>query len=224
MIRLQKYLSEQQICSRRVAEDWIQRGWVQINGEPAVLGDKVDPNVDTITLAEDANQARQTTTTIAFHKPRGIMTNCPQKGDQEIRDLLPKSLEGLSSIGRLDKDSEGLILMTDDGVLANKLLNRGEHHEREYIVWLNKSISESMIEALRDGVMVLGQKTKRCVVERQKPKQVRMVLTEGKNRQIRRMMRVLGLTVVRLKRIRFGSIHLGDLTPGSYRKIDPKKL
>jgi 16S rRNA U516 pseudouridylate synthase RsuA-like enzyme len=150
--RIQKYLSEKGICSRRKAEEWILNGWISINGLVVrELGTQLDPEFDDVSINSKATDQR--TTTIAYHKPRGIVTNCPLQGEREVKEFLPKSLQHLSSIGRLDKDSEGLILFTDDGVLAKYYLDSKNPHEREYLVWVHKEIEPEQIQILEDGIV-----------------------------------------------------------------------
>ena len=220
-VRIQKYLSQQGVLSRRQAEAYLQKGWISVNGEVVTeLGTKIDPKVDVVTLHDDAQKAREDMCTIAFHKPRGVVTNCPQEGETEIRDLLPQSYQHLHAIGRLDKDSEGLILMTSDGVFAKQCLDPKKGHEREYEVWVSKLFSDSMKEEMETGLYILGKQTLPTQIQIVGSRRFLMVMREGKNRQIRRMVQQVGNGVVRLKRIRFGSVLLGGLASGSFRRID----
>lgn len=216
-VRIQKILSNQQRLSRRKAEQAIRDKQVKVNGEFAHLGQLADPDIDDIWV--DPSILNKPKTTIAFYKPRGIVTNCPQSGQTCIRDILPPHLTHLSSIGRLDKESEGLIILTDDGLLANHYLNAGVDHIRVYDVWLNKPLSESSRNRLQRGIPLLGGRTKPMTIEPISTTVSRWTLTEGKNRQIRRMAMDVGCYVTRLKRIQFGPILLDNLKSGKYRDI-----
>jgi len=221
-MRLQKYLSEQNLASRRQAEAYIRDGYVWINGQQVTqMGVQVDPTVDKIELKLPQTQQ---TTTLKFHKPRGFVSNCPQPGEKQITDLLPPQLQHLHTIGRLDKDSEGLILLTDDGVLAKHILNAERPHIREYLVWIKGELTESMIERLESGVLLFGEPTRPVSIEKYDSNYFKMTLWEGKNRQIRRMMLKVGVWVLRLKRIVFGPIRLDDLPKGQYEILSPEQI
>ncbi len=223
-IKLQKHLSEQGILSRRKAEVAIAKGLVKVNGKVANLGMRVDPDRDKIeinqTLYEDKKKFRY----IVFHKPPGVVTNLPQDGETQITDLLPREYRELSSVGRLDKDSEGLILLTDDGIFAKQLLSQSDPHVREYLVWVNAPMTSHMIQTLESGVFILGKKTQPVKITLLGERYFRISLVEGKNRQIRRMIQTLDLFVVRLKRIRFGSILLGPLPRGKFRVLSQSEV
>jgi len=219
-IRLQKYLSERGILSRRKAEKAIIKGQILVNGVVVTeLGTKVDPHVDHVTLHPSLQEEQSKTVTIMFNKPRGIWSNCAQQGEKEIIDLLPDTLGSLHTIGRLDKDSEGLILLTNNGVVANKYLNSGEQHEKKYLVWLSKPISGQDIQELEQGIDIGGYITKPCTIRQYSEKYVMVILTEGKNRQLRKMFRGVHNTVVRLKRVQFGPYTLEDLPVGEFKYI-----
>lgn len=233
LIRLQKAMADKGLCSRREAERHIEAGRVKVNGElVTTLGTKVDPDVDQIEF--DVPEA--SFTTILFHKPRGIMSNCPEPGQKEILDLLPKDMQDLSTVGRLDRDSEGLILLTNDGRIARHYLDADEPHEREYIVWLNDELSFGQKKRLESGVQLSGQQTKPVDIEYlddtdskpphtlnpsrgQSSSLIRITMREGKNRQIRRMMQKVDIRVRRLMRTRFDNYTLDGLEPGQWRKI-----
>ncbi len=219
-IRIQKYLSQAGILSRRKAEAAILAGHVLINGLPAVLGQKLDPAVDLITLDPIIDAQKSAYIYLKFHKPRGIVTNCPHPGDTQITDLLPKEYRHLSSVGRLDKESEGLILMTDDGLFSKELIQGDVPHERTYLVSVNMNLNASDLKTLAAGVVILnGYKTKPCQVMALGPRQFKITLTEGKNRQIRRMVETLGLQVMQLKRVSFGRYDLGSLSVGHFELV-----
>ncbi|RAP33187.1 ribosomal large subunit pseudouridine synthase B [Candidatus Marinamargulisbacteria bacterium SCGC AG-439-L15] len=218
-MRLQKYLSQEGICSRREGERYIEKGWVFVNGELATLGQSIDPSTDTITLSKEVQNTKDQFQSILFHKPRGIVTNCPQKGEEEIRDLLPKPLKHLNAIGRLDKDSEGLILLTDDGQFSKSFLAAEIPHERVYEVWLNSAINAIQIQKLETGIPLFGTRTKPLHITKISDTHIQMTMREGKNRQIRRMIQKIGLQVIRLKRLSFGPYSLGDLKEGQYSRL-----
>lgn len=219
--RLQKYLASQNLASRRVAETYIQAGYVWVNGECVTqLGSQVDPDFDHIELRLPKPV---THTTIAFNKPRGIMSNCALPGEKEIIDLLPRTYQHLHTIGRLDKDSEGLILLTDDGVLAKHVLAAEFPHTRDYLVWVNDHLTEEMKEQLESGMLLLGTATKKLQIQQYSDTYFKMTLKEGKNRQIRRMLLQVGLIVLRLKRICFGPISLEALPKGEFRVLSKEE-
>ena len=224
-IRIQKYVSEQGIMSRRKTEAAIQNGWVFLNGQVVTeLGTKMDPDVDVITFADEVHQQKAATIILAFHKPRGIVTNCPQGNEQEIKDLLPTEYKHLNAIGRLDKDSEGLILLTDDGTLTTQLLQTDPPHERVYLVTVSKALTDDMLYDLENGVQLGDYLTQPTTIHLKDRHHFAMTLTEGKNRQIRRMMQKVGTGVVKLKRIRFASISLDQLKPGQFITVQREEL
>ena len=154
-IRIQKHLSQQGILSRRKTETYIKNGWIKVNGVTITdMGCHIDPEKDDITFSEEIDTIKKNYHYIAFHKPKGIVTNCPQDGEKEIINLLPKHLQNLNAIGRLDKDSEGLILLTDDGIFAQKLLDPKRPHERIYVVKTAHPLSSDDIETFESGVIL----------------------------------------------------------------------
>lgn len=220
-IRLQKFLADLGLASRRKAEEFIKAGLVKVNGVVVTeMGTKIDPAVDDIAVEDAVKQHKKKALLLAFNKPRGIVTNLPQKGEKDIKSILPQKLKGCTPIGRLDKDSEGLILLTDNGALAREILHSIPPHERDYLVWTNAPISEAGFEQLRKGVQILGEQTLPCEIRAYTPKYFKMTLVEGRNRQIRRMVQSVGSQVVKLIRIRFGYISLGELKPGEFQKVE----
>jgi 23S rRNA pseudouridine2605 synthase len=216
-VRIQKYLSQKGILSRRKTEEYIKKGWISVNGKIVEeLGFGIEPTKDKIEFSEEIDNIRENYIYLALNKPKGIITNCAEPGEKEIRDILPEKYKHLSSIGRLDKESEGLILLTDDGIFAKSILNTDDPHEREYEVQINAPITEEMISELEQGLYILGKKTLPARITLLGSKTFRIVLREGRNRQIRKMLRAVSREVVRLKRIRFGNIKLNDLRPGYY--------
>jgi pseudouridine synthase len=219
-IRIQKYLSQKGILSRRKAEEYLKKGWLYLNGNSVTqLGTMIDPETDVVTLSDEAQHERQSFTTLIFYKPKGIVTNCKQDNEQEINDILPEEYRHLNAVGRLDKDSEGLILLTDDGTIANRFLNSGEIHTRLYDVWTAYPITNDQVEALSSGVDIGGYYTRPCDIVHTASRRIEISLTEGKNRQIRRMIRAVGNRIHRLKRVTFGPYQLGDLLPGEYKCV-----
>lgn len=220
--RIQKVLSNQGVLSRRKTEEYLQKGWITVNGEVVTdLGRKVDPETDVIELTEEAKATQENTSLIVFYKPKGVWSNCPQGNEKECTDFLPKELQHLSTIGRLDKDSEGIILLTDNGVLANKFLNSEIPHKRTYIVKTKTPLDSEQRKELERGVEIFeGVFTKPCHIEKVSHYAFKITLEEGKNRQIRRMVETQGTYVTKLKRISFGPYTLEDLEPGEYRLVE----
>jgi len=219
-IRLQKYCSEKGIASRRKAEEYIINGWIKVNGQVVTeLGTKIDPANDKVELTTEAKQEKANFQYVMLHKPTGYVTNLPNKGEKEARDLLPPKFKHLNPVGRLDKESEGLLLFTNDGVVAHRLTSPKFDHEKEYEVLVDKEISQEVIEKYREGVVILGEITRPARVELIRGKTYRFVLSEGKNRQIRRMMKNFDYNVYRLKRVRIFHLRLGQLKMGCCREL-----
>ncbi len=219
-LRIQKYMASQDWCSRREAERLIEAGCVYLNGRPVTeMGMMIDPLVDRVEIRRRQSTALQY---IAFHKPVGIVSNLPQGNEIEIVALLPPHLAHLSTIGRLDKESEGLILLSDDGVFAKHALSH--HHAREYHVTVDIPFTGGMAQRLEGGVMVLGQRTAPVSIQRLDDYSFLIRMREGKNRQIRRMVQKVGASVVRLMRLQYGIINLGDLAPGEFRCLTPGEV
>lgn len=221
--RLNKYLSEIGHCSRRTADKLIDEGRIKVNGKAVLMGQKVSPNdkieVDDI-LVED-HQERSVY--IAFNKPTGIVCTTDTRVEKDnIIDYINYPSR-IFPIGRLDKMSEGLILLTNDGDIVNKILRARNNHEKEYIVTVNKPITKEFIEKIRNGVPILDQITKKCFAEQIHKNQFRMILTQGLNRQIRRMCEHLEYRVVKLKRVRIMNIELNTKV-GRYRDLTKKEM
>ncbi len=224
--RLQKILSARGIASRRKAEEYILAGLVKVNGKTAELGQKADPEKDTIEVDGKVLQERAEMQYYLLYKPVGVeSTNVP--GTREaptVRDLLPSDLRGkLYPVGRLDKDSEGLLLLTNDGPMSYRLTHPKFEHEKEYDVTLKDEIKEGALEKIRKGVMLDGSKTKPTVIQRLSKNSFRIALTEGRNRQIRRMCSKVGSEVVRLQRIRITTLTDDTLTSGRMRPLTPEE-
>lgn len=221
-IRLNKYLSESGICSRRQADLLIEQGKVTIDGTTAAVGSKVTKNQLVKVNGKTVKQAEKLVL-IAFNKPRGIVCTAESREPNNIIDYI-KYPSRIYPVGRLDKDSEGIILLTNDGELANQILKARNHHEKEYIVKVNKSFSDDFIIKMASGVPILDTVTRKCKVKRIGKDSFSIILTQGLNRQIRRMCEYFGYKVVSLKRIRILNIHLGKLKTGQYRNITRKEL
>lgn len=224
-IRLNKYLSDAGVCSRREADRLIEEGKVLVDGQKAVQGMKVLPSQH-IEVKGNAIKREQEMVLLAVHKPRGIVCTTDKRwGNQTIYDLMnyPKRI---FSIGRLDKDSEGLLLMTNNGDILNKIMRAGNYHEKEYLVTVDREIKEDFIKKMAAGVYLkeLDVKTRPCRVELAGRCQFRIILTQGLNRQIRRMSEACGYRVTRLVRTRIMNIELGSLKAGEYRSLTRKEL
>lgn len=228
-IRLQKYLSECGAASRRKAEELIEKGRVKVNGRVAKIGDKVNPEKDRITLngKKVANTAKPIY--IMLHKPRGyITTMSDEMGRKCVAELVKNAGERIYPVGRLDRESEGLLLLTNDGGFANLMMHPKSHVPKYYRVTVRPGISDEQIARLEGGMMIDGRKTtpaRVTVLESQENRVVlEIVLFEGRNRQIRRMCEELSLEVARLRRTAFGSLKLGMLPAGQWRELTPYEV
>lgn len=226
-IRIQKYLSAAGVCSRRKAESFVCAGRVCVNGKPVtVLGTKIDPDKDRIEVDGRLVGGSTRKIYIALNKPKGYVTSCDHPGQQLVIDLVDLP-DRIYPIGRLDKDSTGLLLLTNDGRLHHRLSHPSFDHEKEYEVTVQHPIADGVLQQLSRGINLKGVKTRPASVERLSGRRFRIVLKEGRNRQIRRMVRKMGHNVVRLKRIRLANVRLGNLPPGAWRHItaaEKKKL
>ena len=220
-IRINKFLSEVGFCSRRGADKIISQGRVYINGKVAVLGSKVSRD-DLVKVDGELINKIEDKIYIAFNKPVGIECTGNQKVKNNIIDFINFN-KRLFTIGRLDKDSEGLILLTNNGDIVNNVLRAENKKEKEYLVTLNKKIDKDFINKMRTGVRIMGRLTKKCYVEKTYENQFKIVLTQGLNRQIRRMCNSLGYRVTKLKRIRVMDIQL-DTKVGEYRFLDENEI
>jgi len=221
-IRINKYISEKGLCSRREADELIRQGRVTINGVKAEMGSKVQPG-DMVKLGGKALKPKEPPVYLAFNKPVGLVCTTDRKEKDNIIDYInyPKRI---FPIGRLDKESEGLIFLTSDGDIVNKILRAGNNHEKEYIVTVDKPITEGFVEAMTKGVRILGTVTKKCKASQISKYTFRIILTEGMNRQIRRMCEVFSYEVVKLKRIRIMNVVLGSLPLGKWRHLTREEL
>jgi 23S rRNA pseudouridine2604 synthase len=220
-MRINKYISEAGKASRRGADKLITEGRVTINGKIAKIGDQVNPGDDVKVSGASVRVARNNVY-IALNKPVGI-TSTTEKGVKgNIVDLVNHPLR-IFNIGRLDKDSDGLILLTNDGDIVNEILRAENQHEKEYIVTVDRPISEDFLKQMSEGVKILGTKTLPCKVEQMSKYVFQITLTQGLNRQIRRMCEALGYEVYRLQRTRIMNIQLGNLPVGQWRDLSKKE-
>ncbi|GBG05942.1 23S rRNA pseudouridine synthase F [Paenibacillus agaridevorans] len=216
-MRINKFISETGFCSRREADKLVESGKVTINGVTAVLGSQAEQGDDVRINGRQIGEQRRHVY-IALNKPVGITSTSESHIKGNIVDFVGHS-ERIFPIGRLDKDSEGLILLTNDGDVVNPILRSEGKHEKEYIVTVDRPITEAFVKGMSTGVKVLGSLTLPCKVTRVAERTFRIVLTEGRNRQIRRMCEALGFHVRRLKRVRIMNIHLGELAVGKWRDL-----
>ncbi|BCG56661.1 23S rRNA pseudouridine(2604) synthase RluF [Paenibacillus sp. URB8-2] len=218
-MRINKFISETGYCSRREADKLVESGRVTINGERAVLGSQAEAG-DDVRIDGKRLESESQTVYIALNKPVGITSTTEGHIKGNIVDFVGH-LERIFPIGRLDKDSEGLILLTNDGDIVNKILRAEGRHEKEYVVTVDRPITPSFVAGMSSGVKILGEKTLPCQVTRMTERVFRVILTEGKNRQIRRMCSAFGYEVRRLQRIRIMNIRLGNLQVGKWRDLTP---
>ena len=218
-VRINKYLSEAGVCSRREADRKIEEGRVTINGREAAMGDRVFPG-DVVMYGRKVISKEDEAILLVVNKPEGIVCTAEKREKDNIVDYI-KYPRRIYPIGRLDKRSHGLLLMTNQGDLVNKIMRSGNYHEKEYIVKVNREVTEKFIKAMADGVYLkaLVATTRACEVEKVGKRTFRIILTQGMNRQIRRMCETFGYHVVDLKRVRIMNIKLGDLKIGEYRKV-----
>lgn len=220
--RLNKYLSEAGICSRREADRWIEAGKVTIDGKVAEVGTKVLPEQKVMVNGKPA-ALRQHVVVLAVNKPIGIVCTEEKKEKNNIIKFLNYP-ERITYIGRLDKDSEGLLLMTNHGDIINKMMRGGNYHEKEYEVTVDKPVSSGFLKRMSEGVSILDTITRPCEIEKMSKYRFRIILTQGLNRQIRRMCEALGYQVKALKRVRVMNIVLGDLKVGTYRNLTEQEM
>ncbi len=230
-VRIQKIIADSGLCSRRKAEELIEKGKVKVNGHPCKLGDKALPGKDMITVGGEliTVDKRRKLYYIMLHKPRGyVTTTSDELGRKCVTELLENIPERVYPIGRLDKDSEGLLLFTNDGGFANDMMHPSRHISKTYRVTVRPDITEQQLVQLASGVEIDGRMTAECnvvVLDKQPGRVVlQMTIFEGRNRQIRKMCEAVGLEVARLKRTAVGPVKLGMLKPGSFRELKPDEL
>ncbi len=228
-IRLQKFLSQNGIASRRKAEELIADGKVKINGRKATLGDKIDPFRDKITVSGKRVINDSKKMYIMLNKPRGFVTTLQdEQGRKCVAMLVEDAGQRLFPVGRLDRNSEGLLFLTNDGEFANMLTHPSRHVNKVYRVTVREKAEEEQLFKMREGIELDGRKTKPCeimILERYEDRTVlRFVITEGRNRQIRRMCEAVGLTVIRLKRTEIAGVKLGMLPQGKWRELNEREM
>jgi 23S rRNA pseudouridine2604 synthase len=221
-LRLNKYISGTGACSRREADKWIEGGRVTCNGVRATLGTQVADG-DEVRVDGNPIQPRKRQIYIALNKPVGITCTTEAHIKDNIIDLIGHA-ERIFPIGRLDKDSEGLILLTNDGDIVNEILRSENDHEKEYLVTVDRPVTDLSLSMMASGVKIRGQVTKPCRISRVNQLTFRMILTQGLNRQIRRMCSALGYKAQRLQRVRIVNIHLGTLGAGEWRNLTELEL
>ncbi|MFO7752847.1 MAG: pseudouridine synthase [Desulfobacteraceae bacterium] len=225
-VRLQKFLAHAGICSRRAAEKHIIEGRVVLNNEVvSEMGVKVDPDRDVVWFdgrrVENRNEDRNVY--IALNKPRGYVSSCSHKGDKIVLDLIDIP-ERIYPVGRLDKDSQGLILLTNDGFLHNRLSHPSYNHGKKYLVTTFKSLSDRDLKQLEEGVVIEKEKTRKAQTRRVSKNRFIIILRQGRNRQIRKMVEKIGNEVKSLKRIGIADIRLGDLKEGEWRHLTSEEV
>ena len=221
-IRLNKFLSDAGFCSRRQADRLIEEGHVKVNNETALMGQKVTL-LDKVTVDGKEVSREEEQIVIAFNKPVGVECTTDKNNPDNIVDYINYK-KRIYPIGRLDKNSQGLILLTNDGALVNNILKASNYHEKEYVVTVDKPITEEFIKQMSKGVKILDQVTRPCVVKKVNKHTFNIILTQGLNRQIRRMCETLGFKVQKLKRVRIMGVHLDNLPIGNYRNLTNSEL
>ena len=230
-IRLQKVIAESGLCSRRKAEELIEEGRVKVNGHKAVIGQKINPKKDVVLVdGEKLNKRnRRQNVYIMLNKPRGYVTTMSdERGRKCVAELVADIPERVYPVGRLDRDSEGMLLFTNDGDFANKIMHPKKDVYKVYRVTVRPAVTDEMIAEFSDGMMLDGRKTAPAevrVISRQEGRVVlEILLREGRNRQIRRMCEMLGLEVARLRRVAIGQVKLGMLKKGDWRDLTPEEV
>ncbi len=221
-IRLNKYISDAGHCSRREADRWIEEGRVYIDGRKGSLGDRVLPGMK-VTIQGERVKAQSKNVYIVLNKPVGIVCTTDKREPMNVVDFVDHDRR-IYPIGRLDKDSEGLLLMTSDGDIVNRILRAAGKHEKEYQVTVDKPITTEFLQKMASGVKILGTTTLPCQIKKTGEKAFTIILTQGLNRQIRRMCETLGYRVKTLKRVRIMNIHLGNLKLGQWRNLTPFEM
>ncbi len=222
--RLNKFISESGFCSRREADRYIEQGMVLLNGKPAQVGDQVGPR-DRVSVNGHKLEPKQAEDAVylAFNKPVGVTSTSEPGVRGNIVDYVNHAAR-VFPIGRLDKDSSGLIFLTSDGDIVNKILRAGNKHEKEYLVQVNRILTDRMLEEMAQGIPMLGTVTKPCLIEKETPYIFRITLVQGLNRQIRRMVEHFGYEVVKLERVRIMNVTLKGLPVGDWRELTPQEL
>jgi len=222
-MRLQKYLSAAGFCSRRKGEQLILSGLVKVNGVAiTALGTKIDPEHDVVEVEGNKIESKDDLIYIALNKPKGYVTTCRRENNKIVLDLVDIP-QRIYPVGRLDKDSSGLLLLTNDGSLHNILSHPSFDHEKEYEVTVKWPITDKALDKMKEGLFLMGSKTRPAEISRISPEHFNITLKEGRNRQIRRMVVKVGNKVLKLKRIRISDIKLGNLKEGTWRYLKDKE-
>ncbi len=221
-MRINKFIAESGACSRRAADQYVASSRVTINGMTAVMGSSAEAG-DTVCIDGKRIAQKKAPVYILLSKPSGITCTTDRHEPDNIINYL-RYPERIFPVGRLDKDSEGLILLTNDGDIVNKILRAENHHEKEYLVEVDKPITETFLKKMANGVPILDTVTKPCKIQRISDTSFRITLTQGLNRQIRRMCEFLGYAVIRLERVRIMNITIGKMIPGDWRYLTTKEL
>ena len=221
-IRINKYLSDAGVCSRREADRLTEAGRVTVNGMPVSTGMKISAE-DKICIDGKPIKKQEKKILLLFHKPKGIVCSTRQQRDEiTVTEYLNYSVR-IYPVGRLDKESEGLLLLTNEGDLVNRIMKAGNYHEKEYQVTVNKTVTEEFIRGMSGGVPILDTVTRPCKVTKTGKNSFQIILTQGLNRQIRRMCEYFDYKVVTLKRVRIMNLYLDGLAEGEYREIRPEE-
>ena len=220
--RLNKYIADSGYCSRREADRLIEEGRVRVDGRPGTLGDRVAPGMS-VTVDGHSLTGSSEKVYILLNKPRGIVCTADPREPMNVVDYIGHPAR-IFPVGRLDKDSEGLLLMTSDGEIVNRLLRAAGGHEREYEVEIDRPVTPEFVQHMMAGVPILDTVTLPCRVRRTGERSFNIILVQGLNRQIRRMCEALGANVTRLRRVRIMSLRLGGLKPGQWRDLTRKEL
>lgn len=230
-LRLQKYLAEQGIASRRKSEDLIRQGKVKVNGHIAQIGMKINPRKDIVTVGNQkiVSPRKRKMIYVMLNKPRGYVTTVSDElGRKTVMDLLPDFGDRIYPVGRLDKDSEGLLILTNNGSFTNCMTHPSHEYAKVYRVTVRPSVNDEILDNLRNGIVIDGRKTAPCEVtvltQEENRVVLEMILHEGRNREIRKMCESQNLEVARLKRISIGSLKLGMLKQGDYREIGEQEI
>ena len=225
LVRLQKYLAHHGIASRRKCEEYIEKGFIKVNGATITkLGTKIDPSKDQVSVDDGLKLSEPPKLYLMLHKPVGYVTTVTGKEKPSVMELFKNVKERIFPVGRLDKDSSGLLIFTNDGQLTFKLTHPSQEKEKEYEVSVAGKLTPGIIRKLEDGIKLFGEKTLPTKIDCISQSRFRIILREGKNRQIRRICRKVGLTVRTLKRIRIGKLWLGKLPVGHFRILDNEDL
>ena len=229
IMRLQKYIAECGVASRRKAEEMIEAGYVKVNGHTAKIGDKVDPKKDLVTIKNKKIFREKNMRYIMLNKPRGYISTMSDEMDRRcVASLIADAKIRLFPVGRLDRESEGLMFFTNDGEFANKLSHPSSHVSKTYRVTTHKQITDEQINQISNGMMIDGSMTMpadvKIIIKEPERMVLEIILYEGRNRQIRKMFEQLQLDVARLKRVAIGSVKMGFLQPGKWRDLNEKEI